>query len=119
MDEQNRNSLISIFLSFMKIGIIGFGGGSALIPVVEKELVQDKKAMGEQDYLKHTVVANITPGALPVKLGATCGFQMKGVRGSLAGAYGVALPGVFSPLLLWPYSRSWAKEPSAILTMPR
>ena len=87
-------TVTGIFLSFLKIGVIGFGGGSALIPVVEKELVQDKKAINDQDYLKHTVVANITPGALPVKLGATCGYQLKGIGGALAGAFGVTLPGL-------------------------
>lgn len=92
--KEKKLSIIKIFISFLKIGTIGFGGGSALIPVVEKELVQDQKAMNDQDYLKHTVVANITPGALPVKLGATCGYQLRGEAGALAGAIGVTLPGL-------------------------
>lgn len=92
--EDTTMNIIKVFLSFLKIGTIGFGGGSALIPIVEKELVQDQKAMSDADYLKHTVVANITPGALPVKLGATCGYQLTGVGGALSGAYSVALPGV-------------------------
>lgn len=79
--------------------MIGFGGGSALIPIVEKEVVEEKKAISKLDYLKHTVVANITPGALPVKLGATCGYQLKGIPDALAGAYGVMLPGVLLTLL--------------------
>lgn len=94
MSKQSKMSIGKLLFSFFKIGTIGFGGGSALIPVVEKELVQDQKSMSEQDYLKHTVVANITPGALPVKLGATCGYQLKGVGGALAGAFSVAFPGV-------------------------
>jgi chromate transporter len=87
-------NIFKVFLSFLKVGTIGFGGGSALIPVVEKELVQDQKAMSDADYLKHTVVANITPGALPVKLGATCGYQLKGTAGSLVGAFSVTFPGL-------------------------
>ncbi len=92
--EDTAMSIFKVFLSFLKIGIIGFGGGSALIPVVEKEIVQDQKAMTDADYLKHTVVANITPGALPVKLGATCGYQLNSIGGALAGSYAVAFPGV-------------------------
>lgn len=65
-----------------------------MIPVVEKEIVQDKKAITDADYLKHTVVANITPGALPVKLGATCGYQLNSIGGALVGAYAVAFPGI-------------------------
>jgi chromate transporter len=83
-----------IFLSFLKVGIVGFGGGSALIPVVERELLRNRGALGEDDYLKHTLTANITPGALPVKLAASCGWQLDGAAGSLAGAWAVTLPGV-------------------------
>lgn len=103
-DKSKRNSHpispLILFLRFLKIGVIGFGGGSALIPVIEQELVGDGKPMLEEEYLKHTVIANITPGALPVKLGATCGYQLGGPVGSLAGAYGVMFPGVFITIFI-------------------
>jgi chromate transporter len=85
---------LDIVVSFLKVGLMGFGGGSALIPVVERELVQSRGALGEREYLTHTVIANITPGALPVKLGASCGWLLGGVPGCLAGTWAVALPGV-------------------------
>lgn len=87
--------LTDLFLSFTKIGMIGFGGGSALIPIVQQELVTKQQVMTEKAYLKHTVISNITPGALPVKLGATCGYQLCGPVGAVVGAYAVSLPGVF------------------------
>lgn len=87
-------SILRLLFSFIKVGIIGFGGGSALIPIVRSELVLARGVMSDEDYLRHTVVANITPGALPVKLGATCGFQLAGIPGSLLGAYAVVAPGV-------------------------
>ena len=86
--------------SFLKIGVIGFGGGSALIPVMERELAQGQTELSREDFLRHTVVANITPGALPVKLGATCGLQLSGVAGAAAGALLVSLPGTLICLLL-------------------
>jgi len=95
-----KMNILKIFLSFFKIGVIGFGGGSALIPVVEREIVEDQRAMTDPDYLKHTVVANITPGALPAKLGATCGYQLNSLGGSLVGSYSVMLPGVILTILL-------------------
>jgi chromate transporter len=91
---------LKLFLSFFKVGLIGFGGGSALIPVIEREIVQGQKMMSEKDYIKHTVIANITPGALPVKLGATCGYQIRGPLGSLISSYSVMLPGVLLTVLL-------------------
>ncbi len=92
--------LLSYFLSCLKVGTIGFGGGSALIPVVEQEMVHNKKMLDDEEYLTHTVVANITPGALPVKLGTSIGFLHGGVSGSLLGAYGMAIPGAFLTVLL-------------------
>ena len=98
--KQNVFRLNNLFLSFLKIGIIGFGGGSALIPVVEQELVTRQKVLTEEEYLKHTVISNITPGALPVKLGATCGYQLHGPAGAIIGAYAVSLPGAFLTVLI-------------------
>lgn len=93
-------SLLRLGAAFLKVGVIGFGGGSALIPVIHNELVARAELMSDDDYLKHTVVANITPGALPVKLGATCGAQMTNAAGSVLAACLVALPGVLATVLL-------------------
>ena len=90
----------NIFLAFIKIGVIGFGGGSALIPVIEKEAVQLRGWISNEQNTKYTVISNITPGALPVKMGAMIGYQTGGISGSLAAAYAVTLPGVFATLLI-------------------
>ena len=95
-----KPTILSIFNTFLKVGVIGFGGGSALIPVVEKEVVDHKKWFTDEEYLKHTIISNITPGALPVKLGALAGYEKGGSLGSVLGAYAVTLPGVFITVLL-------------------
>ena len=46
-----------------KIGCIGFGGGTALVPVIESEVVYEKKLIDKEEYTKDVIVANITPGA--------------------------------------------------------
>ena len=99
MNQKNEISSISyskskLFFLFLKIGTIGFGGGSALIPVIERELVGAQKPLEAEEYLKYTVVSEMTPGALPVKIGAACGFRLAGPVGALLGAYGALLPGV-------------------------
>lgn len=96
---------ITIWSVFFKTGLIGFGGGSALIPVIEKEIVDKKKWFTYEEYLKHTVIANITPGTLPVKLGAIAGYEVGGGFGSLIGAYALTLPGtIFTVILLTLFS---------------
>lgn len=90
------SSLARLLGSMLKVGTIGFGGGSALIPVMEKELVEQRRMLDEKTFTSHTVIANITPGALPVKLGALAGAHTGSVAASLLGALAVALPGAFA-----------------------
>ena len=92
--------LLKLIGSFLKIGCIAFGGGSALIPVIEKEIVTNKGFLSGQDYTKHTIVANITPGALVVKLACLAGHQLGGVTGMVACASAVAFPGALVTILL-------------------
>src|SRR5665647_3521740 len=80
-------------LSMLKVGVIGFGGGSALIPVMEKELVTPRGELSEKSFVQSTVIANITPGALPVKLAALSGIQLGGPVLATLSALLVALPG--------------------------
>ena len=75
----------------LKVGVIGFGGGSALIPVLEKELV-DPRRLREDEFVQDTVIANITPGALPVKIAALAGTQLSGSMAAAAGGLAIAVP---------------------------
>ena len=85
--------------SFLKIGIVGFGGGSALIPVVEAEVVSSHHYITKEQYAEHNIVGNITPGALPPKLGMLSGYDMAGLPGMAAGAFAVSFPGALLTVL--------------------
>lgn len=91
-----RPSLAGLIASMLKIGAIGFGGGSALIPIMEKELVDQRRFLDAKAFTLHTVIANITPGALPVKLAALAGGRAHGAWASLLSALAVALPGTLA-----------------------
>ena len=74
---KNRKSGIRQLLSTMlKIGTIGFGGGTALIPVIEEEVVENNGLTDEEEFNKDVIIANITPGALPVEIAAGVGRKM-------------------------------------------
>ncbi|MDR5690585.1 chromate transporter [Agromyces indicus] len=85
--------------AMLKVGVIGFGGGSALIPVMEKELVRPGR-LSDGEFVQDTVIANITPGALPVKLAALSGARLGGSRLSSMSALVVALPGTAATVAL-------------------
>ncbi len=92
--------ILSVIATFLKVGLIGFGGGSALIPVVDDEAVKKKQLVSDELYETHVINANITPGALPVKLGEAIGEAVSGPIGGFAGAFAVALPGALLTVLL-------------------
>ena len=89
-----------LLFTMFKIGCIGFGGGTALVPVIESEVVYEKKLIDKDEYTKDVVVANITPGALPVEVAAGVGRKVCGIQGMLLSAVLMGLPGTFLTVLI-------------------
>lgn len=87
-------------ISFLKIGCIGFGGGTSLIPVMEQEMVRNQKKVTKEQYDTAVIVSSITPGAFTVKLSAYLGNYMGGTKGMMFSALAMALPGAFLTVLL-------------------
>lgn len=83
-----------------KIGCIGFGGGSALIPVMEEQFIGEGKLDTKEHFDNDIIVANLTPGALPVELASALGKRNFGYKGMILGAAMMALPGIFATLIL-------------------
>ena len=67
--------------SMIKVGVIGFGGGNALIPVLEQEVVNEKKLVSKDEYDKSVIAATLTPGALPVEIASGIGLHVGGIGG--------------------------------------
>ena len=95
-----KKGLLRFFLAMTKVGCIGFGGGSILIPVIESELVDRHKFDTKEQYNKDVVVASITPGALPVEIAGSFGRRNFGWRGMILGSLGIAFPGALLTILL-------------------
>ena len=90
-----KKNLLTVLLSFLKVGTIGFGGGAALIPVIETELVENKKWITREKFDVSVAVSTISPASLPVSL---CSIWDS--RYSLISAYSYALPGPLIYLIL-------------------
>ena len=97
--EKKRN-MKKLLATMFKIGCIGFGGGTALVPVIESEVVYEKKLIDKEEYTKDVIVANITPGALPVEVAAGVGRKVCGMPGMLLSALLMGMPGTFLTVLL-------------------
>lgn len=91
---------VHLLLSMLRVGLIGFGGGNALIPIIEKEVVERYGLVTKEEYEEDVLVASITPGALPVEIAGGVGRRCMGPKGLLLGSFTLALPGVVLTLLL-------------------
>lgn len=89
-----------LMASMLKIGCIGFGGGNALIPILEKEFVDNGKMISSEEYNSYVVMANITPGALPVEMATALGRHIAGYAGMILAPICIALPGVLATVIL-------------------
>ena len=92
--------IVRLGMSMLRIGAIGFGGGNALIPVIEKEVVENGKLVTKRAYDEDVVAACITPGALPVEIAAGIGQRLGGHAGMLVASSMMALPGVLLTILI-------------------
>lgn len=91
---------LKLMASMFKIGVIGFGGGTALIPVIEREVVEEQKIVEKSEYDKNVIVASITPGALPVEIATGLGKHAYGSKGMILAALLMAFPGVLMTVLM-------------------
>lgn len=85
-------AIIEVFLIFFKIGLFTFGGGYAMISVIESEFVKKRKYLGDDELLELITVAESTPGPLAINSATYVGFKRGGVLGGIFATLGVTLP---------------------------
>ena len=81
-----------LFINFFKIGLFTFGGGYAMIAVIERELVERKKWIEHEEYLDVIAIAESTQGPLAINSATYIGYKVCGVLGSVFATLGVVLP---------------------------
>ena len=79
-----RHVLFELLLTFMKIGLFTFGGGYAMIPMIEGICVEEKKWITSDEMLNITVIAESTPGPIAINCATFVGYQQAGFAGALA-----------------------------------
>lgn len=83
--------LWKIFFSFLKIGAFSFGGGYAVVSMIQKDIIQDKGWLGTKEFVDIVAVAEMTPGPIAVNSSTYVGYKVTGFWGSLLGTIGVLL----------------------------
>jgi len=87
-----RDILLDLLFTFMKIGLFTFGGGYAMISMIEDNCVEKKKWISHDDMMNVTVIAESTPGPIAINCATFVGYQQAGFWGSLAATFGIVFP---------------------------
>ena len=92
--------LFKLFITFFKIGLFTFGGGYAMIPLIEREVIEKKRWIEKRDFLDMLVLAQSTPGPIAVNTAVFVGYKTAGTLGAIAATLGTVLPSFIVILLL-------------------
>ena len=85
-------SLFQIFISMMKIGVFTFGGGYAMISLLENEFVSRKKWIESDEFLDLVTIAESTPGPIAINCSTYVGYKREGILGAVFGTLGMCIP---------------------------
>jgi chromate transporter len=83
---------LEIFLAMMKIGLFTFGGGYAMIALLESEFVSKKKWLSREEFLDMVAISESTPGPIAINAATYIGYKTRGLLGALLATVGVIIP---------------------------
>ena len=89
---EKRSRALTLFLTFFKIGAFTFGGGYAMLPLIQREIVEKRKWITNDDILEVVAIAESTPGPIAVNSATFVGYRTGGFSGALLATLGVVLP---------------------------
>ena len=90
--KHSFKTTLELFSTFLKIGAFTFGGGYAMIPLIQREVVERKHWTSEQDILDVVAIAESTPGPIAINAATFVGYRVAGFAGAFFSTLGVVLP---------------------------
>lgn len=91
---KKENILLQLYISFMRIGGLTFGGGLSMLPMLKYELVEKRKWIGEDDLLNCYAIGQCTPGIIAVNTATYVGYIKKGIIGGIVSTLGMITPSI-------------------------
>lgn len=92
MKNNKLKIYLQLLLSFMKIGVVTFGGGYAMIPIIENEVSKKRKWISDSDLIDVVALSESTPGPIAICAASFIGFKTAGLIGAFMATFGVVLP---------------------------
>ena len=91
---RNTKQLLDLYFTFFRIGAVTFGGGYAMLPILQREVVEKKKWATEEELVDYYAIGQCTPGVIAVNVGTFIGRKYKGIPGGVIATLGVVSPSV-------------------------
>lgn len=109
MNKTNAKELSEIFVTFFKIGAFTIGGGYAMLPLIEKEVVDNKKWVKEEEIVDIFAIVQSVPGVIAINTSMFVGYKKAKLKGAISAALGVILPSFLMILAIY-YALSGIKD---------
>lgn len=110
--EPRREKLITLFATFAKIGVLTFGGGYAMLPMLERECVETHQWATNEELLDYFAIGQCTPGVIAVNTATIIGDKLRGFLGSAAATLGVVTPSLVIITIIAAVLSSFADIPA-------
>lgn len=102
------SELWDLFLTFCRIGGLTFGGGYAMLPMIQEEVVKKRKWATEAEVLDYYAVGQCTPGVIAVNTATFIGYKNKGIPGAIAATIGVVFPSLIIIMIIAAFIKNFA-----------
>lgn len=99
-EKSDKPSLWTLFITFAKVGVMTFGGGYAMLPILEREVVNNHDWATSDELMDYYAVGQCTPGAIAVNVSTFIGYKNRGIIGGIVATLGVIFPSVVIITLL-------------------
>lgn len=111
MEKTQVKKLGEVFLSFAKIGVMTFGGGYAMLPILQRELAEKRNWATEEELIDYYAIGQCTPGVIAVNVATFVGRKRKGIPGGIVATFGLAAPSIIIITLVAAFLRRFAEYP--------
>ncbi len=106
------NLYLDLFLTFAKVGVMTFGGGYAMLPILQREVVENKGWVSDEELADYFAIGQCTPGVIAVNTATFVGSKLKGALGGIVATLGVVFPSVVIITVIAAFLRSFAHIPA-------
>ena len=108
------NLYLQIFTTFAKIGAFTIGGGYAMIPLIQEEVVNKKRWIAEEDFMDVLAISQSAPGLLSVNISIFLGYRLRGTKGSVVATLGSVLPSFLIILMIAMFFAGYQDNPTVM-----